>query len=72
MRCAMFTVGVTVNFMVCPRCCIGMAGLIFLGTRLQNAFKDLQNPKELYLAITTEDASVVYYKISQGIVKPPV
>ncbi|KAH7924539.1 hypothetical protein BV22DRAFT_1035053 [Leucogyrophana mollusca] len=29
-------------------------------------------PEEMYLAITTEDASTVYYKISKGIVKPPV
>ncbi|KZP31622.1 hypothetical protein FIBSPDRAFT_916846 [Athelia psychrophila] len=39
---------------------------------LQDAFRDLENPKEIFLAITTEDASIVYYKISQGIVKPPV
>jgi len=39
---------------------------------LVDAFKELQQPKEIYLAITAEDASIVYYKISQGIVKPPV
>jgi len=39
---------------------------------LQDAFKELQCPKEIYLAVTAEDASIVYYKISQGIVKPPV
>jgi len=40
--------------------------------RLQDAFNELQHPKEIYLAITAEDASIVYYKISEGIVKPPV
>jgi len=39
---------------------------------LQDAFNELQHPKEIYLAITAEDASIVYYKISEGIVKPPV
>jgi len=39
---------------------------------LQDAFKDLGNPKEIYLGITADDASIVYYKISQGIVKPPM
>ncbi|KIM89210.1 hypothetical protein PILCRDRAFT_95170 [Piloderma croceum F 1598] len=39
---------------------------------LHDAFKELQFPKEIYLAITSEDASIVYYKISRGIVKPPV
>jgi len=39
---------------------------------LQAAFKELQHPKEIYLAIATDDSSIVYYKISQGIVKPPV
>lgn len=29
-------------------------------------------PPILYLAITTQDTSIVYYKLSQGIVKPPV
>ncbi|TDL17857.1 hypothetical protein BD410DRAFT_816364 [Rickenella mellea] len=38
---------------------------------LASAFEDLGNPPELYLAITTEDSSIVYYKISRGIVKPP-
>ncbi|KIJ96850.1 hypothetical protein K443DRAFT_134021 [Laccaria amethystina LaAM-08-1] len=39
--------------------------------RLQPAFAQL-NTKEICLGITSEDASIVYYKISQGIVKPPV
>ncbi|KAF8885683.1 tRNA intron endonuclease [Gymnopilus junonius] len=30
------------------------------------------NPPFIFLAITTQDASIVYYKLSQGIVKPPV
>ncbi|RDB14916.1 tRNA-splicing endonuclease subunit SEN15 [Hypsizygus marmoreus] len=39
---------------------------------LQSALSHLLNPPQVYLAITSEDASIVYYKISQGIVKPPV
>ncbi|KNZ78869.1 hypothetical protein J132_09553, partial [Termitomyces sp. J132] len=39
---------------------------------LQDAFAILGNPAEVYLAITSEDASIVYYKLSQGIVKPPI
>lgn len=30
------------------------------------------SPPSLYLAITSQDASIVYYKLSQGIVKPSV
>lgn len=41
--------------------------------RLHSAFTSLEpSPTEIYVAITTEDTSTVYYKISQGIVKPPV
>ncbi|KAL4255205.1 SEN15 family protein [Pleurotus pulmonarius] len=40
--------------------------------RLENAFVSLADPPEVYLAITTEDSSIVYYKISRGIVKPPL
>jgi len=39
---------------------------------LRDAFTLLSNPGELYLAITSEDASIVYYKISRGIVKPAI
>ncbi|KAF8895574.1 tRNA intron endonuclease, partial [Infundibulicybe gibba] len=39
---------------------------------LTAAFSSLSNPPELYLAVTSDDASIVYYKISLGIVKPPV
>ncbi|KAL1694362.1 tRNA intron endonuclease [Schizophyllum commune] len=39
---------------------------------LQSAFPHLGNPPEVYLAITATDASIVYYKISTGIVKPPL
>ncbi|KAK0205281.1 Sen15 protein-domain-containing protein [Desarmillaria ectypa] len=39
---------------------------------LQSAFKSLSDPSEIYLGITAEDSSIVYYKISSGIVKPPV
>ncbi|KAH7915444.1 hypothetical protein BJ138DRAFT_1097868 [Hygrophoropsis aurantiaca] len=42
--------------------------------RLHSAFASIgdPSPEEIYLAITTDDASIVYYKISKGIVKPPV
>ena len=30
------------------------------------------SPPFIYIAITTQDASIVYYKLSQGIVKPSV
>ncbi|KIK47092.1 hypothetical protein CY34DRAFT_319389 [Suillus luteus UH-Slu-Lm8-n1] len=40
---------------------------------LRAAFTSLDPlPSEIYVAITSEDTSTVYYKISQGIVKPPV
>ncbi|SJL07166.1 uncharacterized protein ARMOST_10509 [Armillaria ostoyae] len=39
---------------------------------LQSAFKPLSDPSEIYLGITADDSSIVYYKISSGIVKPPV
>ncbi|KAJ7490469.1 tRNA intron endonuclease [Mycena latifolia] len=39
---------------------------------LQTAFTLLSDPPEIYLAITSDDASIVYYKISRGIVKPEV
>ncbi|KAJ6622663.1 tRNA intron endonuclease [Mycena sp. CBHHK59/15] len=39
---------------------------------LQTAFTLLSDPPEIYLAITSDDASIVYYKISRGIVKPQV
>ena len=53
----------------------------FLVARLQGAFKTLFSkermdnvaaPPFLYVAITSSDSSIVYYKLSQGIVKPPV
>ncbi|KAJ3568253.1 hypothetical protein NP233_g5839 [Leucocoprinus birnbaumii] len=37
---------------------------------LEDAFTSLRKPPEIYLAITSADASIVYYKISAGIVKP--
>lgn len=39
---------------------------------LHTAFEELGGPPHIYLAINTEDSSIVYYKISPGIVKPPV
>lgn len=51
--------------------CPSHAELVKNSIRLQAAFAQL-NTKEMYLGIASEDASIVYYKISQGIVKPPV
>ncbi|KAF5311659.1 hypothetical protein D9611_009499 [Ephemerocybe angulata] len=39
--------------------------------RLQKVFSSLGIEK-MFMAVTSEDASIVYYKISAGIVKPPV
>jgi len=39
---------------------------------VQNAFEELGSPSEIYVAINANDSSVVYYKLSPGIVKPPV
>lgn len=39
---------------------------------LQNVFSSLSDPLEIYLAINSEDSSIVYYKISSGIVKPAI
>ncbi|KAJ7868288.1 tRNA intron endonuclease [Mycena leptocephala] len=39
---------------------------------LTTAFTLLSDPPQIYLAITSDDASIVYYKISHGIVKPQV
>ncbi|KAI0000280.1 tRNA-splicing endonuclease subunit Sen15 [Russula vinacea] len=39
---------------------------------LESAFGELDNPGEIFLAICAEDSSIVYYKLSAGINKPPV
>ncbi|KAJ7028012.1 tRNA intron endonuclease [Mycena alexandri] len=39
---------------------------------LTTAFTLLSDPPEIFLAITSDDASIVYYKLSRGIVKPQV
>ncbi|KAI0709052.1 tRNA intron endonuclease [Earliella scabrosa] len=39
---------------------------------IRTTFKELGGPPHVYLAINTEDSSIVYYKISPGIVKPPL
>ncbi|EKM51852.1 uncharacterized protein PHACADRAFT_199356 [Phanerochaete carnosa HHB-10118-sp] len=36
------------------------------------AFSDLGRPPHIYLAICAEDSNIVYYKLSPGIIKPPV
>ncbi|KLO05261.1 hypothetical protein SCHPADRAFT_731532 [Schizopora paradoxa] len=39
---------------------------------LSNALKALDEPGGIYLAISTEDSSIVYYRISRGFAKPPL
>ncbi|KAH8114430.1 tRNA intron endonuclease [Phellopilus nigrolimitatus] len=39
---------------------------------IKGAFKDLGDPPEIFLGISTEDSSIVYYKISPGFAKPPL
>jgi len=39
---------------------------------LKSAFSELDDPSEVFLAICAEDSSIVYYKLSMGINKPPV
>jgi tRNA-splicing endonuclease subunit Sen15, fungi type len=46
--------------------------LLIIYPRLLRAFQELGNPEVVYLAINADDSSIVYYKISQGIAKPPV
>jgi len=48
-----------------------MADSLSLGW-VSSALADLGDPPEIYLAISTEDSSIVYYKISRGFVKPPL
>ncbi|KAJ7274094.1 tRNA intron endonuclease [Mycena rebaudengoi] len=52
--------------------CTATALSISLLFRLITAFTLLSDPPEIYLAITSDDASLVYYKISRGFVKPQV
>lgn len=40
--------------------------------RIKEAFNDLNGPSEAFLAISTDDSSVVYYKVSRGFTKPPL
>ena len=40
--------------------------------RLHHVFTALSNPLGAYLAITSDDSSTVYYKISPGLGKPPI
>ncbi|KLO11916.1 hypothetical protein SCHPADRAFT_830281, partial [Schizopora paradoxa] len=37
-----------------------------------HALKALDEPDGIYLAISTEDSSIVYYRISRGFAKPPL
>ncbi|KAF9783510.1 hypothetical protein BJ322DRAFT_159039 [Thelephora terrestris] len=37
---------------------------------IHRAFEDMGDVQEVYMAITAEDSSIVYYKLSRGLVKP--
>ncbi|KAH9160667.1 tRNA intron endonuclease [Lactarius sanguifluus] len=39
---------------------------------LRSAFSGFEPHEELFLAISAEDSSIVYYKLSMGITKPPL
>ncbi|KAJ3788168.1 tRNA intron endonuclease, partial [Lentinula aff. detonsa] len=39
---------------------------------IQNVFSALENPHSIYLAVVSDDSSIVYYKLSPGIVKPSI
>ncbi|KAJ7810290.1 hypothetical protein B0H14DRAFT_2379226, partial [Mycena olivaceomarginata] len=63
------------------RSCVSMLGLscLFFGifmTRISTLFPALwprRSPSDgIFLAITSDNASIVYYKLSRGIVKPQV
>lgn len=41
-----------------------------VASRIHGAFEDMGGVQELYMAITAEDSSIVYYKLSKGLVKP--
>ncbi len=37
---------------------------------MKDVFKALGTPASIYLAVASDDSSIVYYKLSEGIVKP--
>ncbi|KAJ4471665.1 tRNA intron endonuclease [Lentinula lateritia] len=39
---------------------------------IQDVFAALANPPSIYLAVVSDDSSIVYYKLSSGIVKPSI
>ena len=45
-------------------------GYLRITSRIHGAFEDMGDVSELYMAITAEDSSIVYYKLSKGLVKP--
>ncbi|KIJ54355.1 hypothetical protein M422DRAFT_25276 [Sphaerobolus stellatus SS14] len=38
---------------------------------LENVFEEVNEQHEIYMGILSDDSSIVYYRISKGIVKPP-
>ena len=46
-------------------------GCSHVANRIHSAFKGMgDDVSEFYMAITAEDSSIVYYKLSKGLVKP--
>ncbi|EIM80789.1 uncharacterized protein STEHIDRAFT_67816 [Stereum hirsutum FP-91666 SS1] len=39
---------------------------------LKSAYAELGDPEEIFLAILADDSSIVYYKLSKGLTKPPI
>ncbi|KZV64483.1 hypothetical protein PENSPDRAFT_167002 [Peniophora sp. CONT] len=39
---------------------------------LDRAFEGMDRPEKIFLAIVSDDSSIVYYKLTAGINKPPV
>jgi len=39
---------------------------------LSQVFDELKGPREIHLGIVSDDSSIVYYRIGDGIIKPPL
>ena len=47
-------------------------GFLIFSYRIKDVFTALADPPSIYLAVASDDSSIVYYKLSSGIVKPSV
>ena len=73
----MFTLRVPIDLMVriCPSIWTPPTARVAHAVamrRFHDAFEDLGRPPQVYLAINSDDSNIVYYKLSPGIVKPPL